>query len=257
MNRYAPIVALLNFMVNFFLLLGTNRIAGHSTKYLRAVLASGFGGVYGGLCMFRGLHFLGNTLWRLVSIALICWIAFGSSKSTLRKGALFALLHLALTGIAAGMDGGGFWSVLVTAGAISLVWVTGLWSRPGLGGLVPVELLHNGQRLSITALQDTGNTLRDPVTGQPVLVVGADVAQRLTGLTREQLHSPVEVMRISPIPGLRLIPYHTIDKAGGLLLAMRIAQVKIGSQKGSALVAFAPEVFGEGKNYQALTGGAA
>ena len=44
-----------------------------------------------------------------------------------------------------------------------------------------------GSRVSIVALRDSGNTLRDPVSGEQVLVVSGEVAEKLTGLTQEQL----------------------------------------------------------------------
>jgi len=102
-------------------------------------------------------------------------------------------------------------------------------------------------------LEDTGNCLRDPVTGASVLVVGAQAARLLTGLTQQQLRSPLTTL--GTIPGLRLIPYRTVGTGAGLLLAMRFQNVRIGSWQGSTLVAFAPEGLEMGHPYQALTGG--
>ena len=55
---------------------------------------------------------------------------------------------------------------------------------------------------------------------------------------------------------MRLIPYRTVGQQGAMLLAMRLRDVKIGSWRGNALVAFAPECFGKGDGYQILVGGA-
>ena len=109
--------------------------------------------------------------------------------------------------------------------------------------------------MRLTALQDTGNSLIDPLTGRSVLVVGADVAKKLLGLTREQLSMPAEAIVSAGVPGLRLIPYRTVGQAGGMLLGLRLQDVKIGHWKGSSLVAFAPEGLSEEGAYQALTGG--
>ena len=117
---------------------------------------------------------------------------------------------------------------------------------------MPVELAYGDKHLHITALQDTGNTLRDPVTGRDVLVVGADVASELIGLTPHQLQSPVESVGV--LPGLRLIPYHSVGTRS-FMLAMRLQNVKIGTWQGSSLVAFAPEGLSSEGTYQALTGG--
>ena len=217
-------------------------------------MAALLGGGYAGICLLPSFRFLGNTLWRLVSLGLIAWIAFGTG-GILRRGSVFVLLSMALGGIALGLGNGGIWSLLAAAGGITLMCGVGFRNRIGSVSYVPVELRYGGQHLRLTALEDTGNTLRDPVTGNPVLVVGAQVARQLTGLTPQQLRSPVESVASAGIPGLRLIPYKAIGQPGGLLLALRMKEVRIGKWKGSSLVAFAPEGLGTDGSYQALTGG--
>lgn len=119
--------------------------------------------------------------------------------------------------------------------------------------LLPVELHYNSEKVCIWALRDTGNSLKDPISGNPVLVVGPKVASKLFGLTQKQLENPVE--SLTDLPGFRLIPYHTIGQESGLLLGMRLQNIKIGNWQGSSIVAFAPCGLGERQTYQALTGG--
>ena len=126
-----------------------------------------------------------------------------------------------------------------------------LRKRPGR--CVPVVIGLGEEKLELLALRDTGNTLRDPITGREVLVVGADVAGELTGLTREQLLAPVE--SVGALEGLRLIPYRTVNNGSGFLLALRLQDVIIGKRRGNSLVAFAPEEISAEGAYQALTGG--
>lgn len=255
MPIYLDLVILLNFLVDLLLLLGTNRLCGYPASAGRAALAAGLGGLYGGACLLPGFGFLGNFLWRLVSLAALASIAFGISKSALRRGVVFVFLCTALGGAAAGMGTGGFLGLVLAAAVICLMCVVGFRGKVGERSFVKVELTYQGNQVSLTALQDTGNTLRDPVSGKPVLVVGAETAQKLTGLTMQQLRSPLE--SVGALPGLRLIPYRAVGKEGGLLLAMKLQNVKIGSWKGSSVVAFAPEGLGGENEYQALTGGAA
>ena len=80
-------------------------------------------------------------------------------------------------------------------------------------------------------------------------------ARTNAGLTQEQLRTPAK--SIFFLPGGRLIPYKTITDPGGLLLALPVPEVRIGSWKGNCLVAFAPEGLGNGTDYEALTGGMA
>ena len=51
-------------------------------------------------------------------------------------------------------------------------------------------------------------------------------------------------------------PYRAVVQGSGMLLALRFDQVKIGSRRQSAIVAFASEGLGKGSTYQALAGGA-
>ena len=253
MAIYLDLVVILNFLVDFLLLLGTNRLSGYPPGAVRAAAAAGVGGAYGGMCLLPGFAFLGNFLWRAVSLGLISWIAFGTSHASLRRGLLFALLSMALGGAALGFAGGGFLTLVAAAGCICLLCSLGFSGHVGSKQYVPVELKHQEKTVRLLALQDTGNTLRDPVTGQGVLVVGVDVAQRLTGLTSEQLRKPAQTM--AQLPGFRLIPYRAVGNDGGLLLALRVQETVIGNKRGSALVAFAPEKLSGDGAYQGLTGG--
>ena len=112
------------------------------------------------------------------------------------------------------------------------------------------------RRINLIALRDTGNNLRDPISGESVLVAGADVAEKLLGLTSWQLAHPVETLASGAVPGVRLIPYHAVGQPGGLLVALRFQRAKIGNTFANPLVAFAPEVLAGGEVYQMLTGGA-
>ena len=153
------------------------------------------------------------------------------------------MMHIGLLGF--GVVGGGVWALCIVA----------FGGRVGGREYVPVELTYGEKTVSIVALRDSGNTLRDPVSGEQVLVVSGEVAERLTGLTQEQLRAPLKTLMCRPVPGLRLIPYRAVGQAGDMLLAMRFDGVKIGSRMQSAVVAFAAEGLGRGDVYQALTGG--
>ena len=91
---YADVVMLLNFAVDFLLLLGTNRLTGYPPTLKRLSLAATLGGLYGGMCILPGFAFLGNTAWRLVFLGLMALIAFGCNESALRRGVLFVFLSM-------------------------------------------------------------------------------------------------------------------------------------------------------------------
>lgn len=255
MRVYLDLVILLNFLVDWLLLLGVNRLVGYPPGLKRTGAAALVGGAYAGACIIPGFQFLGNILWRAVSLGTMSVIAFGLRRSSIRRGALFFFLTMALGGIAMGSSSRSFLSIVSAAAGVLLLCIVGFRGNAAGQKLLPAELTLNGKHLRLLALHDTGNTLRDPVTGQQVMVVGADIAHALSGLTPEELREPVKTMTDRKVPGLRLIPYQVVGRSQGMLLAMQIKDVKIGSWQGSCMVAFAPEPFEKGKGYQMLAGG--
>ncbi len=254
MAVYLDLFFLINFLVDLLLLLGSNRLAGFPLGLARAIPAALLGGVYAAACMLPGCRFLCGLLWRLVCLVGMACICFGVGPGAVSRCALFVFLSMALGGIALGLGNGSFWALLLAALGVAALSVFGF---RGMGkSYVPVELCHGGKRLHLTALLDTGNSLKDPITGQQVLVVGAETAGELLGLTRQQLADPVGTLASTPVPGLRLIPYQSVGQAAGLLLAVKCDSVRIAGRPGSSVVAFAAEEIGAGKAYQALTGGA-
>ena len=61
MAVYLDLVMLLNFLVDYLLLLGTNRLSGSPMTPGRCALAAVLGSVYAGACLLPGFRFLGNS----------------------------------------------------------------------------------------------------------------------------------------------------------------------------------------------------
>ncbi len=254
MTVYLDLVVLLNFLVDGLLLMGANRLLGYPCGLRRCAVAALLGGAYAGICMLPEFRFLGNLLWRVVSLAVMSGIAFGWNLSALRRGMVFVLLSMALGGMALGLGNGDFTSLVLAAAGVALLCAMGIRSPLGMRRYLPVELRWRGQQLKLTALVDTGNTLTDPITGGSVLVVGADVGIKL-GIPREMIHDPVAALTADHLPGARLIPYRAVGKPGGMLLMIRFEEVLLDGRSISPMVAFAPEEIGRNDGYQALAGG--
>ena len=54
------------------------------------------------------------------------------------------------------------------------------------------------------------------------MVVDRMTADKLLGLTTEQLEDPIGTISRGKYPGLRLIPYTAVGKSAGMLLAMKM-----------------------------------
>ena len=96
-----------------------------------------------------------------------------------------------------------------------------------------------GRKQTVTALHDTGNTLRDPVSGRPALVLEREAA--------EDLWPPdVAAVLASPLPPeekmarlhrqgaavtFSLLPFRSVGTPAGLLLAARSDYIEINGRR--------------------------
>lgn len=255
MTVYLDLVVLLNFLVDFLLLLGTNRLSGFPLGPGRSAAGAVLGGVYSGACLLPGFGFLGSALWRTVSLGCIGVLAFGWGRSAWKRSGIFVLLSMAMGGIALSLGRSSFPSLVLSALSVWLLCRAAFGESVGGREYVPIEITGREGQIRLMALKDTGNTLRDPITGEPVLVIDGASAGVITGLSEKDLATPLETLAARPVPGLRLISYRAVGVSGGMLLAMRFEKVKIGPREQSAVVAFAPGGLGNGNAYQALIGG--
>lgn len=236
----------ISFLVNVLLLLGTAQLGQRRPSSWRLVLAAALGAAWSGICMMRQIGILSGMLFRTASLIAAALLAFGVHRDSWKPAGIFVLLTMALENTSGKPAD---WHPVALAFGIQLLARLGKGTRQFL----PVEIAEGNRRIQITALRDTGNELRDPITGERVLIVDAPTAMTLTGLTLHQLRHPLDTVASAGM-GFRLIPYYAVGSENGLLLAKRYPGMKIGGRKRGGLVAFAPQELG-GEAYQALAGG--
>lgn len=113
----------------------------------------------------------------------------------LRRGSLFFVLAVVSYYLAAGI-----WKVIL------------FFSEKG-NRYCEVEIFFEDKKDRLRALIDTGNTLRDPVSNDPVSVIDKASAKELTeGKEPERF---------------RYIPYHSIGKKEGVMPAFRLDKIQI------------------------------
>ncbi|MDO5143878.1 MAG: sigma-E processing peptidase SpoIIGA [bacterium] len=98
--------------------------------------------------------------------------------------------------------------------------------RADPGQYVRLHVSYAGRRITCTALSDSGNLLRDAVTGLPVIVLSRRLAARLT---------PLPAPGGSLSPGMRYLPFRTAAGAE-LLIALRPDRVTLTAQGQSVRV---------------------
>lgn len=241
MTIYLDILLLLNWWIDYLLLLGVRRVMGGGGRPWRLAL----GGLIGALsCLILfapPLPVVVTLLLKLVTAVCMVLVAF-------RWQGLFGLCRrtLLLFTLSAGLAGlcgalyffvapQGFYVVngvvyyavpplllvgltVVCYGLLTLSdWLTR--RRAPRQHTFTVEITEGDRRVSFLCLYDTGNHLVEPFSGYPVLVLERDVAEQLRTI-------PASVEEVPPGEGWRLIPYETVG-GGGLLPAFIPTKVVI------------------------------
>ena len=264
---YIDSLFLLNFVVNYLLLLAAAKLSGEPLRRLRMAGGAALGAAYAAAVFFPHMGFLLHPLCKLGAAVLMLAAAFGGSKRLLRvepgllcrgrrfrRRELFALELLGGQGLT--LRNGIFYSamdlrLILLSAAVCYVFITVVFQRTAKHTaarreLVPAVLTLEGRRVALTALVDTGNTLTDPLTGRPVMVAEGE---KLTALFPPGKAPPAAKLR-NPVAAVeelsedlfrgrcRLLPYQAVGVECGMLLALRLDDVRVGMEDyGGILVA--------------------
>ena len=279
---YLDRVVLLNLAVDYLLLLATARLAGLPLRRGRLGLAAALGAAYAAAVFLPGCRGLAHPLCRLAAGTAMCRLAWRRERRPWRLTALFFLLSGALAGLllAMGLAAGSpeallsrvyhadvSWPVLLgTALGMSLLLrlVFGQAARHGGNEIMSITISLGGKCCTVRALHDTGCTLRDPVTGGPVLVLERRALDPLwTPPVRDILAQPLPPEeKMARLHGegsgrrFTLLPFTAVGTASGLLLAVYSDYIELaGRRHRRALLALSDGPLSDGGGYQALWGG--
>lgn len=279
MTVYVDLLFGLNTAINYLLLRGSAAMGGCPARLWRLLAAAAIGGLYAVAAVLPGLDCLQGMAFQAVSAAVMLLAAFGWKRSTVKQGLFFFALSFAFGGAVLLvvqlvepdcmlLGGRAYYAVSTPALLLLAGLCYGLaaavlngWGAHTGGDVVPLRLELNGRQAELRALRDTGNTLRDPMTGESVLVAEWTVLRRLlpeAGLEQAHFRDPAALIQKLaewyPKLRFRLVTYEAVGVACGLLPAVRCTVRKKGKAK-SVLVAFTgTEVSGQGR-FEALLGG--
>ena len=279
---YIDQVFVLNVLVDYLLLLATAQISGMPLQRRRLGVCAAGGGLYAAAVFLPKLAVLRYPVLRFLVGGAIALSAFWPLQRRWHMVLLFYLLSGTLGGIllAVGLALGSAelllhrlylarisWSLLLgTAAALYLMLRLFFWqaARHGRGELMQVHISVGGRTGTLPALHDTGNTLRDPVSGQPVLVAEAaslepywdrETAEIIRGAGTAET-AIAALHRRGRGVGFTLLPFRSVGVASGLLLAVRSDYVKVGRATYSrAWIALSRGPVSDGGAYCALWGG--
>lgn len=279
---YLDTFLFLNFAFNFLLLLASAKLAGEEMHKWRFALAALFGAVYAAFTFFPHLQFFLHPIYKVSAALIMILISFGRTRRLLRISAIFLAISCAFCGgilaiellkgnsymkdgiVYSALDVKGLlMSAVFCYGVLALFFRRAAMHDMGAGELLKVSFRFNGSTVDLTALQDSGNTLQDPVSGQQIIVVEgirlAALFPAAWGINREAMEHPIETIerlaRESNGIKFRLLPYRAVGVDCGMLLAVRMDHVLVQEEAfRNQLVALSPTPLSDGGGYSVLIG---
>ncbi len=223
---YIDVLAINNFFVDLWALLAVNLFLKRKVRPLRllfgAVLSTFLSCLAFAICRNLSIYllFVNAVLYPAALYVTFRPKSRGSFFTDLCMSYLaFILLGGMMGWLYAG--GNGYFSYEAAAiAALCLLTVVVLYSRQWLKNYskyIQTQIIHQGKRIRVRALSDSGNLLHDPYTGKPVSMVDRAVYEKAYGTPQ----------------AIRLIPYESLGCGHGLLEAVTIDELDImyGSHK--------------------------
>ena len=256
MTIYIDIVLLENIIMNSIIL----KI---KIKYIRIFVASLLGAVYSVIAYMGILKLYSNIIMKILLSILIVYIAFNpqSIKKMWKNLVIFYLTSFVFGGVAFaliyilkpqdilmknGLFLGTYPLKTVLLGAIISLLVIlvgfkivkGKFSKKDM--FCDLEIKINNKIVKTTAMIDTGNCLKEPISNIPVIVLEHTLLyecipkqilnnlEKIIGGGFEEIPQEIKEKYISK---LKLIPYSSLGKQNGMLLGIKPEYVKISAEE--------------------------
>ncbi len=176
---YADVLFALSVFTDYLLCLVTARFCSLKLRRGRYLAAAVLGGVYAVAVFLPGLSWLAHPLVELCAAGMMGLVAFGCEERLFR--CLVAFLAVSAS------FGGAAWAVALRGGSMPvpdlrllaavflgsyavLTLLSRTRQRRAREHRVEAVLTFNGKETAFTVLEDSGNCLRDPVTGNAVML---------------------------------------------------------------------------------------
>lgn len=253
---WVDVLVLENFFMNLFLLYLLDRLTGSRQIWWKLGLASLAGALYVVVVFFPDLHILYSFLMKLLVSMVMIAIAFTpySFRQFLKLLLLFYLETFIIGGciiavfyIINGDINAAYGSLLINSISSSYLIIGSIISiifvKLGFdyfenyyktkNNKIKLDIYMNKRKCSITALVDTGNALKDPITNIPVIIAYvkaiADIFPdnvKKNIIEEENYESVIKnIINSSLKTRIRIIPYKTIGNDDGMLYGIVVDMI--------------------------------
>lgn len=285
---YIDVLFLVNYVINYLLLLTTKKICKNSAKPWRISLGALIGSLYAVLVFFPYLTIYYTIFAKLLFSIILIAISFPITKwreflrtilifyvvNFMFAGAVYGIFYFTDIGpyIGAAVSNGVFYfdiplkTLLIATGASYVIISIACRiyaSKMAAGKLYDICIFYRGNSTDVHALLDTGNSLFDPISGQPVIIVEFDSIKNLfpsdiVGIFSKHKNDDINLFRMvmsDTCTGVafRLVPFCSLGKENGMLLAFKPDRVLLEKREISeVLIGIYNKKLSKTREYKAL-----
>lgn len=259
MTIYIDIVLFENIIMNYIILFATAIVLKLKIKYIRMFIGSLLGAIYSVIAYIGILKLYSSIIMKILLSILIVYIAFNpqSLKKMWKNLIIFYLTSFVFGGVAFaliyvvkpqdilmknGLFLGTYPLKTVLLGAVisfAVILVAfkiakGKFSKKDM--FCNLEIKLNNKIVKTTAMIDTGNCLKEPITNIPVIVlentlldecIPKQILNNLEKIIGGDFEGIPQEIKETYISKLKLIPYSSLGKQNGMLLGIKPEYVKI------------------------------
>ncbi len=265
MEVYIDVLFLENVVMNYLILIVTAKFSKSKTSSLRALLGALIGASYVVLILlFPNVKFYYTTLGKVILSVVMVAVAFPQEKlmnffktlaifyvsTFIFAGAAFAFMYFNQTGsfVRNGIVYV-FWqskwtllllSIIMAGIIVRIFWELVQFKFMKDKLLLTLKIAFESRIIALAALVDTGNSLHDPLTNTPVVVVEfnaikdilpSEIQSIFVQSKENDLDSVTDIVANSSwFSRFRLIPFTSIGKENGMLIGFKPDYIEIGEE---------------------------
>ncbi len=277
---YVDLLFMINFSMDFLCFFLASKLLGRKMSLWRAALAAVIGGIYANAALFMSVGKAVSLITDILVCALMCAVAFyekGRAKSLPLLILVYFAISMALGGFMTAIfnllnkadlpleqnssDGISVWMFALLAVLSAIITLLGgrFFRKRSAQKNADIEITYRGKRVKLRGLSDSGNLLREPISGR--LCIIADIGalepilpRRLSEAARRKDAGAVGGLSPEDAKNVRIVPIRTAG-GEGILLALRADTVTLDSGRGAlsvdALVALS-DIAGSADGSEAL-----
>ena len=259
MTIYVDVIFLENLVINYVILYATGMISKSKIKHTKILIGSILGAIYSIIYYLINLKIYSNVIIKIILSIIIIYLTFRPKnlKILSKQVILFYLVSFVFAGATLGIiymvnsqditiQNGilvGSYTIrtiligIIIAYTIVIIAFNIIKTKISKNQLIcEIVVTINDVEVNTKAMIDTGNLLKDPITGIPVIVVEhillydiipKQILNNIDDILGGDLSKIPEEIQNEYMPKLKVIPFSSLGKQNGMLLGMKADNLKI------------------------------